>query len=380
MKYTILPLLAILVITVGIIPAYAQSTQNILNHIEETEEQIAKYQRQIGGHEIRIGKILIQIEENTNPDRVDKLNDRLAKNTNDIEFKQSEIIRLQAVLDDLYADLEPETVVETVVEAEPETVPETRSQTQEEEIPASQPQTESDSTPEPTAELVIVEPEPVIEIPETRSQAQEEEEELAFHIEAEQKEKEPIHIGTYTHDPIEESTSNTETEQKINNLVSQMNQMIGHMNAMRMELADLLKDTTADELVELEIPEREDVNILEPYVMTDKLSYSVGDTIKITGLRNGPPTSPTEYYLDGREKGKGDSLSEVSIGGHTVYGTYRSSGACDLIINEDRTYSCEVVLTEELTKYWLAGETYVRVTEWIDSHRETTRSQVFIIQ
>ena len=176
MKMMILPLLAILVITVGIVPAYAQSTIDTLNQIEETEEQIAKYQRQIGGHEIRIGKILIQIEENTNPDRVDKLNDRLAKNTNDIEFKQSEIIRLQSVLDDLYADLEPKTAVETVVEAEPETVPEPRSEAQEEEseqevIPAPQPQTESDSTPEPTVELVV-EPEPVNEVPETRIQTQ----------------------------------------------------------------------------------------------------------------------------------------------------------------------------------------------------------------
>ena len=62
----------------------------------ENVELEAKLIRQIAGHENRIDKIEIQIENNEDPNRVDKLNDRLAKQLSKLSMKEYQLQTLQS--------------------------------------------------------------------------------------------------------------------------------------------------------------------------------------------------------------------------------------------------------------------------------------------
>ena len=341
-------------------PQSSPEQRALTRNIDNMEKQIAKYQRQIAGHEERINKISIQIENNTDPERAEKLDQRLAQNTDDIAFKQSEIIRLQTVLDDLYADLEP-TTVEVIV---PETVPETRTQTSET-VPETRTQT-SETVPETRTQTT--EQEPIyVEIPQEESEP--------THIELEpiqiqpEQENEPIYVEI-PQEPTPE-TFYFETEQQENDPI--------HIE-IPLELPSYTTSTT---------PEKEEVNTLVPHVMTDESSYTVGDTIYVTGLWFALPNDSDDFDL------VGDDISfEISMednGGienfysHNIL--YQNNGETmdglckdTYVVNEDWTFSCNFVLTEDLFDELMTGEYYIYTYSNILTQEGYEWTQAFIIQ
>lgn len=78
-------------------------------------------------------------------------------------------------------------------------------------------------------------------------------------------------------------------QEQMNYIISELNRLIGLILQVQVELAALI----LTEPEPITVPEHTPVNTLEPYVMTDKAAYGLGDTIHVTAIPQNPDAPTT---------------------------------------------------------------------------------------
>ena len=126
----------------------------------------------------------------------------------------------------------------------------------------------------------------------------------------------------------------------------------------------------------------QETNMLEPYVITDKVIYHSGDTIHITGLRTNAPVDKTDIHDN--EISSVDLMHSMSLIGvnndnhFLLYHHTFDNNQCVLNENRDRTFSCDVVLSPDFKL--LSGEYYIWIQDKVVGNFNFMESQPFSIR